>query len=53
MSRIYLYSLNNIIMWINLKEKFGNGLANIQNAWKRALATLATVGGPFWSLNFM
>jgi len=44
MSRIYLYSLNNIIMWINLKEKFGNGLANIQNAWKRALATLATVG---------
>ena len=44
MSRIYLYSLNSIIMWINLKENFKNRIANIQNAWKRALATLATVG---------
>ena len=44
MSRIYLYSLNNIIMWLNVKEYFENGVANIQNAWKRVLATLATVG---------
>ena len=39
MSRIYLYSLNSIIMWLNVKEYFKNGVA----AWKRALATLATV----------
>ena len=44
MSRIYLYSLNSIIMWLNVKEYFENGVANIQNAWKRALAILATVG---------
>ena len=43
MSRIYLYSLNSIIMWLNVKEYFENGVANIQNAWKRALAILATV----------
>lgn len=43
MSRIYLYSLNSIIMWLNVKKYFENGVANIQNAWKRAFATLATV----------
>ena len=39
MSRIYLYSLNSIIMWLNIKEYFKDGVA----AWKRVLATLATV----------
>ena len=39
MSRIYLYSLNNIIMWLNVKEYFKDGVA----AWKRFWAILATV----------
>lgn len=39
MSRIYLYSLNSIIMWLNVKEYFKNRVA----AWKRFWAILATV----------
>ena len=39
MSRIYLYSLNSIIMWLNVKEYFKDGVA----AWKRFWAILATV----------
>ena len=43
MSRIYLYSLNSIIMWLNLKENFTKGVEKLKTIPKKGIATLATV----------
>ena len=43
MSRIYLYSLNSIIMWLNVKEYFKNRVEKLKTGVEKGVTTLATV----------